>query len=169
MSGRFVILTGAALLSVLVLAMLRAPLHGSSPAEPPPSVIATTVRNEATDSVAPAMSTSTQSIATAREEVLPAKPANTSEADMMAELRATLGKGTPQATLDLARTLEKTYPDGAEAEERSLYAIDALIALNRIADMRDEARRHLAKWSGSPLSARVQARTGVHPEAHPLQ
>jgi hypothetical protein len=86
---------------------------------------------------------------------------------MMDQLRSTLGKGTPQATLELARQLERIYPDGAQAEERSLYAIDALIALNRISEMRDEARRHLAKWPGTAVSERVEARTGVHPEIHP--
>jgi len=90
-----------------------------------------------------------------------------SEAALMDQLRGTLGKGTPQATLELARQLERTYPDGAQAEERSLYAIDALIALNRISEMRDEARRHLAKWPGTVVSDRVEARTGVHPEIHP--
>ena len=90
-----------------------------------------------------------------------------SEAMMMDRLRATLGKGTPQATLDLARDIERSYPDGAQAQERSLYAIDALIALNRITEMRDEARRHLEKWPGTPTSARVMARTGVHPELRP--
>ena len=86
---------------------------------------------------------------------------------MMDQLRGTLGKGTPQATLELARQLERTYPDGAQAQERSLYAIDALIALNRISEMRDEARGHLAKWPGTAISERVEARTGVHPEIRP--
>jgi len=99
----------------------------------------------------------------------PGQPPVTTPAEsaLMAELRATLGKGTPQATLDLGRKLERLYPDGVLAEERSLYVIDALIALDRIPDMRDEARRHLAKWPGTETSDRVMARTGVHPELRP--
>lgn len=125
--------------------------HSRAPLEPtaPPADVTDT---------APATAASASSAGTVAATPLP------SEAVMMDNLRATLGKGTPQATLDLARDLAHVYPDGSQAEERSLYAIDALIALNRITEMRDEARRHLEKWPGSPTSARVMARTGVHPE-----
>lgn len=90
-----------------------------------------------------------------------------SEPVIMDRLRATLGKGMPQTTLEVAGELERVYPEGAMAEERSLYIIDALIALNRIPQMRDAARRHLEKWPGTPTSVRVMARTGVHPELRP--
>jgi hypothetical protein len=164
----FVTLAAVAALAGLTLVLLRTPPRRPSPATAPANDTATTVGNEVTNSVLPT-GKDTLAATGARELVVREDPDSQSEAALMAQLRATLGRGTPQATLDLARKLEKTYPDGAEAEERSLCTIDALIALNRIADMRDEARRHLAKWQGSPISARVEARTGVHPAPRPLR
>ena len=91
------------------------------------------------------------------------------EAILTERLRESLRRSAPQVTLDLAREIDRQYPDGAQAEERSLYIIDALIALDKISEMRDEARRHLSRWPNSEMSTRVMARTGVHPEPRPLQ
>ena len=162
MSRNLAIVLGAVALAVLAMLAMRAASPAATHGQPEPLSIAATVgavsaldstsTSAAPGSVAPRPSPSTQ---------VP------SEAVMMEQLRGTLGRGTPQATLELARQLERTYPDGAQAQERSLYAIDALIALNRIGEMRDEARRHLAKWPGTAISERIEARTGVHPEINP--
>jgi hypothetical protein len=165
MSRSFAIGLGAVALGVLALLAMRAASPGAARAEPEPLSDAPVAATVSVVSAPDSMSTLAAPGSAAPNPVPSAQLP--SEAVMMDQLRGTLGKGTPQATLELARQLEQTYPDGAQAQGRSLYAIDALIALNRISEMRDEARRHLAKWPGTAISERVEARTGVHPEIHP--
>ena len=165
MSRKLTAALGAVALGVLAVFWMRAALRPAARAEPEPASSAP----DATSGSVVSAPDSTHTSATLGN-VMPIPVPGTqlpSEAVMMDQLRGTLGKGTPQATLELARQLERAYPDGAQAEERSLYAIDALIALDRIREMRDEARRHLAKWPATAISERVEARTGVHPEIHP--
>ena len=165
MSRNLTVVLGAVALGVLAMLAMRAVSPAAVRAESEPlsdvPVAATVSAVSAPDSTSTSAPPGSAAPSPLPSTQLP------SEVVMMDQLRSTLGKGTPQATLELARQLERIYPDGAQAEERSLYAIDAIIALNRISEMRDEARRHLAKWPGTAVSERVEARTGVHPEIHP--
>lgn len=99
----------------------------------------------------------------------PPKPptAPKSDAALMDALRASLTARDPATTLELAERHEFMYPDSPQGPERSLYAVDALIALNRIGKARDEAERHLKRWPKSPFAGRIESRTGVHPRPGP--
>ena len=165
MSRNLNIALGALALGVMAVLVLRVASHPAAHAEPEP-VSGAPVAAIASAVNAPDSTSTSAAPGSVAPSPLPSAQLP-SEAVMMDQLRGTLGKGTPQATLELARQLERAYPEGAQAQERSLYAIDALIALDRISEMRDAARRHLAKWPGTAISERVEARTGVHPEIHP--
>lgn len=127
--------------------------------------------NEVPSNVAATAAASDPSFPYASTAVVPRPPppaSSPSEAGLMDQLRATVRQRQPQVILELARQIDRLYPDGSQAEERSLYIIDSLIALDRIPEMRDEARRHLAKWPDTEMAERITARTGVHPDPRPL-
>lgn len=163
MTRKTLILAGIAAALVAAIGVLRTPKKVTVPAASEAQV-----QEAVSATVAPESPQTEEVVAAPVQEVAPVSSAAVpTEAAMMDRLRATLNQGTPQVTLDMAREIQRAYPDGAQAEECSLYAIDALIALNRISDMREDARLHLRKWQNTPIAERVMARTGVHPEIRP--
>jgi hypothetical protein len=159
MSRSIVLFSGAVVVPVLLVLALRTPERNAKRTETADNEIQSTAPVETP--TAPVTVPNTWPTSRSADS-------SPSEAVLTERLRATLGKSAPQAALDLAREIDRQYPDGVQAEERSLYIIDALIALDQISEMRDEARRHLSKWPNSEISMRVMARTGVHPEPKPL-
>lgn len=99
---------------------------------------------------------STRAAATTRADA-----ATLSEPELLALLRATVDP-SPREALELAELHRVRFQD-VHAEERALYQMQALVHLGEIVDARNLAGEFFAHYPQSPLGARVERLTGVHP------
>jgi len=89
--------------------------------------------------------------------------AQLAESGKMERLRSIVD-ADPRAALELSREVEREFPSGQMADERSFLTMRALVHLGRIAAARDEATAFFQhEHPEGSWAERVERLTGVHP------
>jgi hypothetical protein len=90
------------------------------------------------------------------------------EAALMTRLRE-LGQSDPALALEIAREGNERFSGSADAPERYHTLIKALENLGRFDEARDEARRMVDTYPGTPWTEDVERHVLRHPGKHPSQ
>jgi hypothetical protein len=90
------------------------------------------------------------------------------EAALMARLRE-LGQSDPALALEIAREGNERFSGSADAPERYHTLVKALENLGRFDEAREEARRMVDTYPGTPWTEDVERHVLRHPGKHPSQ
>jgi hypothetical protein len=93
-----------------------------------------------------------------------AKPS--SESELMFELRR-LGEENSELAIALARDGNQRFPSSPDAPERARRIAKSLVNLGRFHEARDEAKRMLELYPGSPWTLEVERHLLVNPLDYP--